>query len=97
MQLEIVYDEQKWTCFKTLDRISLAKLMMVAKKRLTNLPEQFGLNYFDAEGDQIDVICSDDWNSFKEQYAGQNGSIQIFINVDGYPVAVDPVDKKKDW
>lgn len=39
MQLEIVYDDQKWTCYKTLDKISLNKLMVVAKKRLNNLPE----------------------------------------------------------
>jgi hypothetical protein len=60
MQLELVYENQKKK-FMELEKISLRKIIRIAKKKLSDLPESFGLRYTDAEGDMIDIICDDDW------------------------------------
>ena len=53
----------------------LQKLVCQARRHFKNLPEQFGLSYTDAEGDLIDVICEDDYNTFKEQNKAAEGTV----------------------
>ena len=41
-------------------------------------------------------MCDDDYNTFKEQNKAAEGTAQLQINPDGYPVIIDWVQVKAD-
>lgn len=66
MILNLIFEEQNWTFIRPLVKLDLPKIVVQARKRFSNLPQQYGLYYVDQEGDQIDIICEEDMNAFKE-------------------------------
>ena len=44
----------------------------------------------------IDVMCEDDFNTFKEQNKAAEGIAQLHINSEGYPVIIDWAQEKAD-
>ncbi|CAK62863.1 unnamed protein product (macronuclear) [Paramecium tetraurelia] len=66
MQLQVKCNEQSWTFRRPLAELSIQKIVRRLPIRLTNLPNQFTLQYEDFDGDMIDVTCDADLQTIRE-------------------------------
>ncbi|CAD8122341.1 unnamed protein product [Paramecium sonneborni] len=66
MQLQVKCQEQSWTFRRALNELTMKKIVQRLPNRITNLPNQFTLQYEDLDGDMIDVTCDADLQTIRE-------------------------------